>query len=271
MLKKGMVKIAKQKKCKRYLFKLHSERLRRARWNLEYPLEEALNTEDIISLSDSQVLRFIDELNNDSFEEREKEATYIKKEIKRLKKSDISNYKRWCVRNIIKNPYAEENVDYIACSSTGRGSVDYRITVDFAKQLSISANSSKGLAAKKYFLACENAVKENIISLKKENEKLKLSILSSSKKFSAMYPKFNLLTNALNQRIYEHLVSLTEERHKRIYEKWQQDIQQELSHMKMKIGSPQPRMTKAYEAGYVMAETVSLSNRMKVVDALIKI
>lgn len=209
MLKKGMVKIAKQKKCKRYLFKLHSERLRRARWNLEYPLEEALNT--------------------------------------------------------------EENVDYIVCSSTGRGSVDYRITVDFAKQLSISANSSKGLAAKKYFLACENAVKENIISLKKENEKLKLSILSSSKKFSAMYPKFNLLTNALNQRIYEHLVSLTEERHKRIYEKWQQDIQQELSHMKMKIGSPQPRMTKAYEAGYVMAETVSLSNRMKVVDALIKI
>lgn len=76
---------------------------------------------------------------------------------------------------------------------------------------------------------------------------------------------------ALNQRVYEHLISLTEERHKRIYEKWQQDIQQELSHMKMKIGSPQPRMTKAYEAGYVMAETVSLSNRMKAVDALIKI
>lgn len=76
---------------------------------------------------------------------------------------------------------------------------------------------------------------------------------------------------ALNQRVYEHLISLTEERHKRIYEKWQQDIQQELSHMKMKIGSPQPRMTKAYETGYVMAKTVSLSNRMKVVDALIKI
>lgn len=76
---------------------------------------------------------------------------------------------------------------------------------------------------------------------------------------------------ALNQRIYEHLISLTEERHKRIYERWQQDIQQELSHTKMKIGCPQPHMTKAYEDGYVMAETVSLSNRMKAVDALIKI
>lgn len=75
----------------------------------------------------------------------------------------------------------------------------------------------------------------------------------------------------LNQRIYEHLISLTEERHKRIYEKWQQDIEQELSHTKMKIGSPKPHMTKAYREGYLLAETVSLSNRMKAVDALIKI
>lgn len=79
-----MIKIAKQKKCKRFIYKIHSERLRRSRWNLDYPLEDALNTTDIISLSDSQILRFIDEINKVNTEE---EASYIKKEIKRLKRS----------------------------------------------------------------------------------------------------------------------------------------------------------------------------------------
>lgn len=109
-----MINIAKQKKCKRYLFKLHSERLRRSRWKLEYPLEEALNTEDIISLSDSQALRFIDELNGDSPEAREEEASYIKKEIKRLKKSDCSN-KESLIANLYKKFYSLQFVPDYMC------------------------------------------------------------------------------------------------------------------------------------------------------------
>lgn len=106
-----MITIAKQKKCKRYLFKLHSERLRRSRWKLEYPLEEALNTEDIISLSDSQILRFIDELNGDT---KEEEASYIKKEIKRLKKSDSSK-KDTLIANLYKRFYNLQFVPDYMC------------------------------------------------------------------------------------------------------------------------------------------------------------
>lgn len=109
-----MITIAKQKKCKRYLFKLHSERLRRSRWKLEYPLEEALNTEDIISLSDSQILRFIDELNGDTSEAREEEASYIKKEIKRLKKSDSSK-KDTLIANLYKRFYNLQFVPDYMC------------------------------------------------------------------------------------------------------------------------------------------------------------
>ncbi|MDB6459912.1 MULTISPECIES: hypothetical protein [Blautia] len=74
-----------------------------------------------------------------------------------------------------------------------------------------------------------------------------------------------------NKRIYEYLSSATEKRYAQSYEKWQQDIQQELSHMQMKIGRPQPHMTKAYRDGHLLAETVGLPNRMKAVDALIKL
>ena len=109
-----MITIAKQKKCKRHLFKLHSERLRRSRWKLEYPLEEALNTEDIISLSDSQILRFIDELNGDTSEAREEEASYIKKEIKRLKKSDSSK-KDTLIANLYKRFYKLQFVPDYMC------------------------------------------------------------------------------------------------------------------------------------------------------------
>lgn len=77
--------------------------------------------------------------------------------------------------------------------------------------------------------------------------------------------------NALNKKIYEYLSSATEKRYTQSYEKWQQDIQLELSHMKMKIGRPQPHMTKAYRDGHLLAETVGLPNRMKAVDALIKL
>lgn len=129
---------------------------------------------------------------------------------------DPSHYKRWCTRNITNNPYAEEGVDYFIgdISPAGRGSVDYKITVDFAKQIATSTRSKKGLAARNYFIACENVVKDNIVALKKENQKLKLLTVSNSQKFSAMYPKYELLTKSLNismkdlyKRIFETMQS----------------------------------------------------------------
>ena len=58
-----MIIISKQLTCQRFIFKIHSTRLRDAKWNLELPLTEARANREVVSLGDSQMLRFIDELN----------------------------------------------------------------------------------------------------------------------------------------------------------------------------------------------------------------
>lgn len=55
-----------QKKCHRFVYKIDSSRLRKSNWNLVMPIKTAMKTcpELIVSLNDSQCLRFIDEINN---------------------------------------------------------------------------------------------------------------------------------------------------------------------------------------------------------------
>lgn len=79
--------MSKQLTEQRFIFKIHSGRLRKARWNLTLPLAEARRNEEVISLGDSQILRFIDELNG--VESVDAAAKAVKKEIKNLKKSRI--------------------------------------------------------------------------------------------------------------------------------------------------------------------------------------
>ena len=54
-----------QKSCHKFIYKLHSKQLRESKWDLKLPLDIALRDYSycIVSLSDSQILRFIDELN----------------------------------------------------------------------------------------------------------------------------------------------------------------------------------------------------------------
>ena len=54
-----------QKTCHKLIYKLHSKQLKRAKWNLELDLRTVMrdNPEYVVSLNDSQILRFIDELN----------------------------------------------------------------------------------------------------------------------------------------------------------------------------------------------------------------
>ena len=55
--------LAKQHSCQKYIYKLHSGRLRKAKWNLTLPIAEARRNDEVISLADSQMLRWIDSLN----------------------------------------------------------------------------------------------------------------------------------------------------------------------------------------------------------------
>lgn len=157
-----------------------------------------------------------------------------------------SNYSKWCKRNIIDNPFAIENVDYIPIRiydenhKGGRPTYDYKLTSDFAKQLSMTVKNERGQEARKYFIACEQGLKiatqklresnfenklanaiENIntmlISLnerisKLEENQIKIQKSLPKKKFSywstKMFPKYQLLTdyfNISNRELYKEL------------------------------------------------------------------
>lgn len=93
-----MFTISKQLSCQKFIFKIHSSRLRRERWKLTLPVDEARRNEEIISLADSQVLRWIDELNG--VEGADEKAKAIKSEIKRLRKEPNSAQVRKRIRQL---------------------------------------------------------------------------------------------------------------------------------------------------------------------------
>lgn len=72
--------------------------MRRAKWNLTLPLSEARKNEELISLADSQVLRWIDELNGvTDADERAKE---IRSEIRRIRNEPNSAQNKRAVRKL---------------------------------------------------------------------------------------------------------------------------------------------------------------------------
>jgi phage anti-repressor protein len=73
-----------------------------------------------------------------------------------------TQWKRWYEKNIIKNPYAVENEDWIGFDimSNGNESKDFALSINFAKKLSMQAKTDKGELARDYFLWCEQRLKE---------------------------------------------------------------------------------------------------------------
>lgn len=78
-----------------------------------------------------------------------------------------SNFPKWCKRNIEKNSFVTENIDYfkfvVQYESVNnikpKIRTDYKITLDFAKKLSMIGNSEKHKQARQYFIACEQGLK----------------------------------------------------------------------------------------------------------------
>lgn len=66
----------------RYVFKIHSSRLRRAKWNLSLTVKQARENKELIALSESQLMRFMDELNG--ITNSEVHISKIKAQIKKL-------------------------------------------------------------------------------------------------------------------------------------------------------------------------------------------
>lgn len=75
--------MSKHLTSQRYVYKIHSSRLRRAKWNLQLSINQARENKELIALSESQMMRFIDELNG--ITNPELHISDIKSQIKKLK------------------------------------------------------------------------------------------------------------------------------------------------------------------------------------------
>lgn len=76
----------------KFVYKIHTTRLKKARWSLSLSMEEAMKNSEIIALADSTLLRFIDELN-DVADMRDK-VMAIREKIVCLRKNPQANRRK---------------------------------------------------------------------------------------------------------------------------------------------------------------------------------
>ena len=95
-----------QKSCLKLIYKIHSRQLKRANWKLTLPLNVAMTDfpETIVSLNDSQLLRFIDELNGVT--DVDNKVKSIQHKIKMEKKKPKSRETRTIIKNLYDTLYS---------------------------------------------------------------------------------------------------------------------------------------------------------------------
>ncbi|QWU14420.1 hypothetical protein SAMN04487895_101731 [Paenibacillus sophorae] len=87
----------------KYILKINSSTLRKAKWDYKISLEDALENDEIVSLADSSVLRFIKEIEYKESEEKnniEDQIDELKNYIKKLKKSNNTPENRKQIKSL---------------------------------------------------------------------------------------------------------------------------------------------------------------------------
>lgn len=77
--------MSKQTTSQRFILKVHSSRLRRSGWDINLSIDQARKNNELIALSDNQILRFIDNING--VFNPEITINFIKDRIKKLKRN----------------------------------------------------------------------------------------------------------------------------------------------------------------------------------------
>lgn len=102
---KGRDIIAKQQSCRKFIYKLDSKRLKHAKWHLNLPLQQAMrNKNDIVALNDSQLLRWICEINGVS--DLDERVSDIQKAIKLTKAQPKSKENKMKIKSLYEQLYA---------------------------------------------------------------------------------------------------------------------------------------------------------------------
>lgn len=78
-----------------------------------------------------------------------------------------SHYARWIKTNIIKNEFAEKDVDFIPFAINGEDggakTYDYKLSATFAKKLAMGTHNERGDEAQRYFIKIEEAARQKSI------------------------------------------------------------------------------------------------------------
>lgn len=133
----GGILTAKTNGNQKYIFKLHSSRLRKNKWHLTLTLSDARRNEEIIALASSQVLRWLDELNG--IVDADEQASEIKSEIQSLRRENDSIANRRAIRKLyakldsvqFKPDYLELTIDkekdyHRACRGFSVNGINYK-------------------------------------------------------------------------------------------------------------------------------------------------
>lgn len=94
-----------QKACHKLIYKLHTSQLKKAKWNLSLDLKQAMRDypDCVVALNDSQILRWIDEINGVG--DITSKVNYLYRQIRAEKKKPRSRSTQLAVRNMYDTLY----------------------------------------------------------------------------------------------------------------------------------------------------------------------
>lgn len=106
--------MAKEKSCHKFIYKIPSKRLSQSDWKLSLPLQTAIkNKNDVVALGDSQLLRWICELNG--IKDLDQEVRNTQSQIKHQKKLPKSEESKSKIKELYKKLYSlQYQKDYFA-------------------------------------------------------------------------------------------------------------------------------------------------------------
>lgn len=106
--------MAKAQKLHQYVFKLNTTFLAQHKWNLIFPVKEARKSPGcVVSLSDSQVLTWINEINKTT--DRDEKARQIKQNIKDLKKKQNNTGIKLKISQLYDDLYSLQFIEDYVC------------------------------------------------------------------------------------------------------------------------------------------------------------
>ena len=146
-----------QKSVHRFIYKIESKRLKKAKWELNLPLNLAMKTcpEVIVSLNDSQCLRFIDDING--VKNINEQVHNIQKRIRIEKKKPKSKETKVFIRNYYEKLYELQfQKDYVCVIMNSESDYD-------RANLGFSINYGDSIIRYKRFLGTNGGIKNSTI------------------------------------------------------------------------------------------------------------